>query len=61
MMPLDPVTYIYNTPRPPTLFVQRADVVVPPLQSFVPGAKSSEAEGDVPSWWKGLEEVFYVS
>lgn len=30
-------------------------------ESFVPGAKSSEAEGDVPSWWKGLEEVFYVS
>lgn len=26
-------------------------------QSFVPGAKSSEA--GTPSWWKPVEEVFY--
>lgn len=30
-------------------------------ESVVPGAVSSEAGGfdGVPSWWKGIEEVFY--
>lgn len=28
-------------------------------ESFVPGAKSSYGGEGEPSWWKGIEEVFY--